>query len=70
MNINVSDQSKNQLLGVIRDSHDLLTSQRWEVGQFAKVHQVLNWLTVLERDLVDQMRAADPATSDDAPAAN
>lgn len=66
----IEPNQKQAVLAVARDCHDLLSSREWPVADFQKVYAALNWLTGLEAGIIDDMRAAEPTTSTDAPAAN
>jgi len=57
----IDSKQRQQVLAVVRDCHDLLTSQKWATTEFSKVFGVLNWLTNLETNIVEELRA----TSDD-----
>lgn len=57
----IDSKQRQQVLAVVRDCHDLLTSQKWATGEFNKVFGVLNWLTNLETNIVEELRT----TSDD-----
>lgn len=56
-------KQRQAVLAVVRDCHDLLTSQKWATGEFSKVYGVLNWLTNLESGIVEEMRSEEAADS-------
>jgi len=59
----IDSKQRQQVLAVVRDCHDLMTSQKWATTDFSKVYGVLNWLTNLESGIVEEMRSEEAADS-------
>lgn len=59
----IDSKQRQQVLAVVRDCHDLLTSQKWATTDFNKVYGVLNWLTNLETNIVEEIRATSEDTA-------